>query len=257
MSDMEAKNASKNASKIAPKNATGNAASTVVIALLSGTHLFGDLGADDLEACAAAFDEMRFAKGDTLFVRGDPGAHLYVVEAGRVRLSISTLNDRKLSFRHAVPGDLFGEIAALDGEPRSADATAITRVTVHGLERTKFRALWATRPAIADRVVAFLCGRLRQTTTQFESIVLLPLEVRLARFLLSALGGRVAPPGRRVALEHGFSQGELSQLLGASRPKVNQAMGLLERAGAVGRTMDRMFCDPDKLAEIARRRVEG
>jgi CRP-like cAMP-binding protein len=233
------------------------ATNSVVVSLLSQTDLFGRLAVDDLNACAAAFQRMHFAKGETLFIRGDPGTHLYLVENGRVRLSISTLNDRTLSFRHAGPGELFGEIAALDGKPRSADASAITPVIVHGLERTRFRALWSDRPAVAARVVAFLCARLRETTTQFEQIALLPLEIRLAQFLLSALGGRMAPAGRRVPLELGFSQGELSQLLGASRPKVNAAMGLLEQAGAIRRTLDRIFCDPGKLSEIARRAVDA
>jgi CRP-like cAMP-binding protein len=222
-----------------------------VIALLPQTSLFAGVAADDLRACAAAFVEMQFAKGRSIFVRGDRGTHLYLVEKGRVRLSLSTANDRKLSFRHAGPGDLFGEIAALDGGPRSADATAITAVTAHGLERNAFRALWLARPALATRVVTFLCGRLRETTMQFESIALLPLKVRLARFLISALAGRTASPGKRVPVDLGFSQGELSQLLGASRPKVNAAMTLLEEVGAIGRTLDRIFCDPDKLAEIA------
>jgi CRP/FNR family transcriptional regulator, cyclic AMP receptor protein len=233
------------------------AANPIVTSLLSQTDLFGGLAVDDLRACAAAFEEMHLAKGETLFVRGDPGTHLYLVENGRVRLSISTANDRTLSFRHAGPGELFGEIAALDGKPRSADASAITPVIVHGLERTRFRTLWSDRPAVAGRVVGFLCARLRETTTQFEQIALLPIEVRLAQFLLSALGGRMAPAGRRVPLDLGFSQGELSQLLGASRPKVNAAMGLLEQAGAIKRTLDRIFCDPGKLSEIARRAVDA
>jgi DNA-binding FadR family transcriptional regulator len=66
-------------------------------------------------------------------------------------------------------------------------------------------------------------------TTQFESVALEPLHVRVARFILSALGSHTAPPGRRIPLELGFSQSELSQLLGASRPKVNAAMASLER----------------------------
>jgi CRP/FNR family transcriptional regulator, cyclic AMP receptor protein len=74
---------------------------------------------------------------------------------------------------------------------------------------------------------------------------------------LSALGGRTAPVGQRVPLDLGFSQSELSQLLGASRPKVNAAMGLLEQAGAIKRTLDRLFCDPGKLGEIARRAVDA
>jgi CRP/FNR family transcriptional regulator, cyclic AMP receptor protein len=233
------------------------AANSIVVSLLSQTDLFSGLAVDDLNACAAVFEKMHLAKGETLFVRGDPGTHLYLVETGRVRLSISTLNDRALSFRHAGPGELFGEIAALDGKPRTADASAITPVTVHGLERTRFRALWSDRPAVSTRVIAFLCARLRETTTQFEQVALLPLEVRLAQFLLSALGIQMAPPGRRVPLDLGFSQGELSQLLGASRPKVNAAMGMLEQAGAIKRTLDRIFCDPGKLDEIARRAIDA
>jgi CRP/FNR family cyclic AMP-dependent transcriptional regulator len=228
-----------------------------LIPLLSRTGLFGGLAAEDLEACAAAFIEAHCAKGKVIFTRGQPGTHLYLVEKGRIRLSVSTLSDRKLSFRHAVAGDLFGEIAAVDGGPRTADATAITAATVHTLERNAFRALWSARPNVADQVITFLCERLRATTTQFEAVAFLPLEVRLAQFLLSALAGRTAPPGKRVPLDIGFSQGELSHLLGASRPKVNAAMGQLEKAGAVGRTLDRVFCDPDKLAEIANRHADA
>jgi CRP-like cAMP-binding protein len=158
-----------------------------------------------------------------------------------------------LSFRLAAAGDIFGEIAALDVEARTADATAITAAKIHHLERQAFRQLWTGRPAIAARVVEFLCRGLRETTIQLESIALQPLDVRLAKFLLSALGSRQAPPGKRVPLELGFSQGELSQLLGASRPKVNAALASLEEAGVIARTLDRLFCDPEKLAVIARR----
>jgi len=233
------------------------AAKTVVISLLSQTTLFGGLDDDDLAACAGAFKEKQFTKGQTLFLRGDSGDHLYLVEIGRIRLAITTEKDRTMSFRHAADGDLFGEIAALDGGPRTTDATAITDAKVHCVERNTFRDLWAIRPALAMSVVMYLCQRLRETTTQFETVALQPMEVRLARFLLSALGSRRAPPGKRVPLELGFSQGELAQLLGASRPKVNVAMGSLEKAGAVGRTLDRLFCDPVKLAEIAERQDDA
>jgi CRP-like cAMP-binding protein len=101
-------------------------------------------------------------------------------------------------------------------------------------------------------VIAFLCRRLRETSGQLEAIALYPLEVRLARFLLLSLGSRSAPPGKRIPLELGFSQTELAQLLGASRPKVNTALSALENAGAIHRTLDRMFCDPAKLTQIAR-----
>jgi CRP/FNR family cyclic AMP-dependent transcriptional regulator len=226
--------------------------SSKVISLLAHTSLFGALESDDLAACARAFREKHLAKGQTLFLRGDPGTHLYLVETGRIRLAISTANGRRLSFQLATEGDLFGEIAALDGKPRTADATAITDTKIQCLERGAFSDLWATRPVLATGLVTFLCRRLRQMTTQFESIALEPLDVRLARFILSALDSRIARGGKRIPLELGFSQGELSRLLGASRPKVNAAMASLEKVGAIRRTLDRLFCDPEKLAQIAK-----
>src|SRR3954466_10072583 len=192
-----------------------------LLRLLAGTDLFKGLVADDLAACAARFREARFAKGQILFARGDPGTHLYLVTEGQVRLAIGTSEGRELSFQIAVPGDLFGELATLDGQPRSAEATALTPVSAYMLERSAFRELWSTNATIADSIIAFLCWRLRNASDRLETIALYPMEVRLARFLLVALGDRQAPPGRRVPLELGFSQSELALLLGASRPKIN------------------------------------
>ena len=206
-------------------------ANEVILSLLSQASLFGGVPADDLEACAVAFAKMHFAKGKTLVVRGDPSTHLYLVEDG-VRLSISTVKDRKPSFCHAGPDDLFGEIAAPDGAARSADAIAMMEVVVHALQCVAFCPRWSVPSAIAAHVVELLCARLRATTTQFETIALLPLEL-------------------------GCFQSELSQLLGASRPKVNAAMGLLEREGAVGRPLDRIFSNHGKLAAIARPGLHG
>jgi CRP/FNR family cyclic AMP-dependent transcriptional regulator len=224
-----------------------------IASLLSRTDLFGGLAIDDLEACAANFREAHFIKGEVLFARGEPGTHLYLVVDGRVRLAIATEDGRELSFRHAASGDLFGEIAVLDGGPRSAEATAVTRVIAYVLERNLFRELWSVRPAISARIIAFLCQRLRDTSDQLEGIALYPIEVRLARVLLGRLGAWKPSPAPRASVELGFSQSELARLVGASRPKVNTALGVLETAGAIKRTLDRIFCDPVKLAEFARR----
>jgi len=224
-----------------------------VLRLVANTRLFKDLGADDQAACANAFREQRFSKGQVIFGRGDPGTHLYLIAEGQVRLAIATADGRELSFQIAVTGDLIGEIAVLDGHPRSAEATALTPVMAYTLERKAFRDLRSARGGISDAVITFLCWRLRDVTDRLEGIALYPLEIRLARFLLVALGNRQAPPGRRVPLELGFTQGELAMLLGASRPKINAALGELESAGAIGRTSDRLFCDPAKLELIARR----
>lgn len=224
-----------------------------VVELLAATELFKTLPADDLATCAASFKRVSFAKGELLFARGDPGKSLYLVLEGQIRLAVATSEGRELSFEIAGAGYLFGEIAVLDGWPRSAEATALIQSTTYTLERDDFHRLRSTRPAISDAVISFLCRRLRDLSDKLESVALYPMDVRLARFLLTALGNREAAPGRRIPLELHFSQSELAHLLGASRPKINAALATLEVAGAVGRTSDRLFCDRAKLARIAKR----
>jgi CRP-like cAMP-binding protein len=220
--------------------------------LLSKTELFGGLSPDELAVCASHFREAKFAKGQALFVRGDKATSLYLVAHGRVRIAIVTDDGRELSFRHTTVGEVFGEIGVLDGGVRTADATALTAVTAYRLEQRDFHHLWATRSFVTERLVAFLCRRLRETSYQLETIALHPLHVRLARFLMVVLGEREAPPGKRIPIELGMSQTEIALLLGASRPKINEAFGMLEESGAIGRTIDRIFCDPAKLVRVAR-----
>jgi CRP/FNR family cyclic AMP-dependent transcriptional regulator len=223
-----------------------------VITLLSKTELFGGLSEGELRLAAESFHEVRFGKGEMLFARGDAGEHLYLIGEGRVRLATSTDEGRELSFRHATVGEILGEIAALDGGPRTAEAMALTSVVAYSLERRHLRELLRRQPEIAGRFIDFLCRRVRETSNQLETIALHPLHVRLARFLLLSLGERQAEPGKRLAVDIGVSQGELALLLGATRPKVNEAFGALEEAEAIRRTIDRVFCDPLKLATIAR-----
>ncbi|WP_248306735.1 Crp/Fnr family transcriptional regulator [Bosea sp. AAP35] len=220
-------------------------------ALLGQTTFFGQLAPADLLTCAEQFREQRFEQGQMLFARGDVGDRLLIVAKGRIRLAVMAEDGRELSVRHAVRGELLGEIALLDGGARSADAVALTPCVVHGLLRAPFDRLLMRFPSIAPGVIGLLCQRLRQTTEQLEGIALHSIEVRLARFLLVQLAGRKAEPGKRVPLDITFSQSELAQLIGASRPKVNAALGALETMGALRRTSDRLFCDPEILADFA------
>src|SRR5436190_8348096 len=136
----------------------------ILVSLLSKTELFKGLAVEDIEACLPSFRETKFKKGQALFVRGERATGLYLVAEGRVRLAISTEDGRELSFRHATTGECLGEIAALDGGTRSADATALTAVTTYRLDKEDFRKLWSARPVLSERLISFLCSRLRDTS---------------------------------------------------------------------------------------------
>jgi CRP/FNR family transcriptional regulator, cyclic AMP receptor protein len=219
--------------------------------MLAKTELFGGVPSDTLSQVANRFHTVQFKRGQTIYARGDAGNAFYLVKSGQIRFSVVSGDGRELSVRVAKSGEIIGEIAVLDRRPRTATAVALTAVTAHSLSRTELDRLLLQESQLARNAIDFLCQRLRDTTDQLESIALYPVEVRLARFLLIALKGQSSQNGKRIPLELGFSQGELAQLLGASRPKVNLALGFLEEAGAIGRTPDRLFCDPDVLARIA------
>lgn len=219
--------------------------------LLANTELFGKLESNTVEQVANRLHTVQFKRGQTIYARGDAGNALYLIKSGQIRFSVVSGDGRELSVRVAKAGEIIGEVAVLDRQPRTATAVALSAVTAHSLSRTDLDRLLLQEPQLARNAIDFLCHRLRDTTDQLESIALYPIEVRLARFLLIALKGESGQGGKRVPLELGFSQGELAQLLGASRPKVNFALGILEEAGAIGRTSDRLFCDPAILARIA------
>jgi CRP-like cAMP-binding protein len=234
------------------------AQNTAMVAnLLSKTAFFGPLEHSDRLAIARQMVKGEFQPNETVFARGDAGRDVYLVVAGCVRLSVFSADGRLLSFKHANAGDVFGEIAALDNGLRTADAVALTRVVAMTLAQERLNELIADNPRVARAAIAWLCRRLRETSEQVKTIALHSVEVRLARYLLSRLtpiDGRAdgaAMGGVKATVEPGLSQSEIASLIGASRQKVNAALGFLEEAGAISRTGRRIACDPSLLARIA------
>mgnify|MGYP002620189244 FL=1 len=220
--------------------------------MLGQTPLFGALEEADRKAVAQEMRESTFGSGQSIFARGDEGRDIYLVATGRVRLSVLTAEGRELSFAHAEPGHVFGEIAVLDGGVRTADATAVTKVSAYTLSKGALTRLIHDRAIVREAVIRFLCRRVREADHQLEGIALYPIEVRLARFFLAAArqkGG--ADVSGQVVIDLPISQSELALLIGASRPKVNAALALLEDGGAITRKDTRFTCDIDELEAIA------
>ncbi|HXF52678.1 MAG TPA: Crp/Fnr family transcriptional regulator [Hyphomicrobiaceae bacterium] len=226
---------------------------TDVAQLLAKTKLFGLLGEQDRDRIAQQMRPVSFTAGQAIFARGDPGTEVYLVLKGRVRLSVLSLEGRELSFTHAGPGDVFGEIATLDGGARTADATAVTAVEAMTLSRAALNRFLEISPELARAAILLLCGRIRDADLQLEGVALHRIEVRLARYFLSLVSQQHGQPtaGSKPKVVLGMSQGELALLLGASRPKVNAALMLLEDSGAITREGDRFICDCDELNQVA------
>ena len=194
----------------------------------------------------------KWTAGASIFQRGDEGNFMIALASGRVRVSLITQQGKELVLRHLEPGMILGEMALLDGAPRSADATAAIASEAYVIARRDFQALLDQHPEAARAVIRYLTVRLRETTDQLETIALYDLDARVARFLLATLRqihGDDLPETANLQLA--LSQTEIAGVLGASRPKINRAIVSLEERGAIRRSGNVFDCNTARLHTIA------
>jgi CRP-like cAMP-binding protein len=170
----------------------------------------------------------KFGAGETIFHAGDAGESLIGVVTGQIRISRTSSDGDTIIINDFGPGELFGEIALLDGGGRSADATALTNCSLIILERREFVPFLLNRPEVCIDLLKILCAKVRVSDDRSSDFLFLDLGSRLARALVrlctqSESSGR---PGRTA-----LSQGELAQIIGATRPNVNRQIKEWERSG--------------------------
>ncbi len=189
-------------------------------AVLRQNVLLKGLADDTLARIAAVAARRNFPRGTVLFRQGDPGDALYAVVAGRVRISTQHADGREVFLSLMGPGDSFGEIAAVDGQIRTAAATVVEPSTLFLIHRGDLLALIARDPRLARHLLGVFCQRIRWTSDLVEEAAFLDVPARLASRLLrlAANHGRASTDGVELRL----SQAELAQFLGASRQVVNQ-----------------------------------
>jgi CRP/FNR family cyclic AMP-dependent transcriptional regulator len=224
----------------------------VLAEMLGSTQLFSTLDPAARLAIAQQMRPANFSNGEMIFSLGDPGTEIYLVLEGRVRISVLSMEGRELSFEHFERGTIFGEIAALDGGGRTADATAITQLQTMTLSQAVLRRTMETTPSLALAALKLACSYLRRADEQLVAIALHSLEIRLARYFLEQLKRNPAAGNQRTPrFDMVISQTELALRLGASRPKVNLAISSLERQGAITRQDGHIDCNVTLLEEIA------
>lgn len=189
-------------------------------AVLEQNYLCRGLPAEALERLAALAIRRRYDKDAVIFRQGDEGDALCSVAAGRVRISASGKDGQEVFLNIMEPGDTFGEIAVMDGLPRTASATALEPTTLVVIRRHDFLSLLEREPQVAIHLLRLMCERLRWTSELVEESAFLTGPARLAKRLLvlASLHGR--PSGDQIELR--ISQAELANFLGISRQLVNQ-----------------------------------
>lgn len=188
--------------------------------VLERNLLFRGLSPATLDQIARLCVRRSYPRDAVIFSQSDPGDALFGVVTGRVRISASSAGGREIFLNIMEPGDTFGEIALLDGRPRTASASATAPLDLLIIKREQFLRLLAQEPVLTDHLLRLLCSRLRWVSGFAEESALLPVPARLARRLLSL--GRLHGRKMGTEIELEVSQDEMARFLGLSRQIVNQ-----------------------------------
>jgi CRP/FNR family transcriptional regulator, cyclic AMP receptor protein len=208
-----------------PQNSLGDARR-----LLANCVLFRGLVTGERDAVVARARIRHFAAGDTIFLMGSPGNSMMAVLRGTVRISVPSPEGREIVLAILQPGEVFGEIALLDGKERTADARAMTACDLAVVERRDVMEFLERQPDAWPRLVEVLCRRLRATDLHMAEVAMQPLPVRLAKVLLRiAHSGTLGRPADRVQV----SQRDLGNIVGAARESVNKCLSEWQRSGWV------------------------
>jgi CRP/FNR family transcriptional regulator, cyclic AMP receptor protein len=166
-----------------------------------------------------------FGAGQPICRLGDHGDSMMAVIVGTVRISLPTVRGKEIILADLRCGELFGEIALLDGRPRSANAMALTNCELMVLERRDVIPFLERNPAASLKLMEMLCARIRRSDERMADIAFFNLPVRLAKTLLSY------QPQGRGAIKLSLSQSELAEMSGGTREKVNRCLRDWHRRG--------------------------
>ncbi|HVF06109.1 MAG TPA: Crp/Fnr family transcriptional regulator [Frankiaceae bacterium] len=222
-------------------------------ALLRSAPLFAGLDDDAWRTLSGRLRTRALQRGDHVFREGEPGDALHVVADGKIKISRTAADGRENVIAILGPGDLLGELAIFDAQPRGATATAVVDCTLATLSDADFRAWLGEHPQVSFGLLRALAARLRQTNEAMADLVFTDVPGRIAKTLLNLAERFGEPDGDSVRVSHDLTQEELAQLVGASRETVNKALADFAGRGWLrldGRAV--VLLDTDRLARRAR-----
>src|SRR6478736_8148461 len=222
---------------------------------LAGVPLFAGLDEDGLASLIRGMRVRRFRRAETVFHVGDPGDALFIVMSGSIKITLPADTGDEAILATLRPGDFFGELALLDGAPRSATAVAIEPTETYILPRAQFRELLATEPAIRDALLASLAAELRRLTNHVEELHFLDITGRLASRLarIANESGKTLPDGA-IRLPSPLTQGDLAAMIGCTRQSVNKLLGMFTDDGLIRLDRDSIVVlNLEGLSRTARR----
>ena len=203
-------------------------------ALLNNVGIFRSLSPSDRDLLGTILRPRSFTPNEIIFMQGDEGEYLYIIQRGRIKICINDSDGNEIIFAFLADGDILGEMAILDGKPRSATAVAVENTETFYIDRREFIDFLNSSPGVCIEIIGILCNRLRDADKHLEEISVIDVGGRLARKLLemsvpSADKGLFGEPNFACYM----SQEELAKVVGASRVMVNKLLNSFADLGFI------------------------
>ncbi|HWQ14299.1 MAG TPA: Crp/Fnr family transcriptional regulator [Roseiflexaceae bacterium] len=203
------------------------------IELVRSVPAFASLSDGELSALALSVGSQTFERGETIFHQGSAGSVLYIVVSGQVRIYTTSESGQELSVGIMRAGDFFGELAVLDGNPRSASAQAMCRTVTLTLDRAAFLQAIGACPSVAAAILGMMTTRLRQSTIYAEQLAGLTAAQRVVRQLIALAARSGVPETGTTRIDLRLTQDDLASLSGTTRETVNRVLATLRDRGLI------------------------
>jgi CRP/FNR family transcriptional regulator, cyclic AMP receptor protein len=218
------------------------------IALLRNVRVFAGLSEEDLAAIADVSISRRFGAGEVVFREGDGGDTCYIVRSGLARAVRQHSDGRSITLAHFGDGDIFGELAMFDEEPRSATVDVIDEVEVVAIPGRDMQRLMREHPEIAVKLNAALAQRLRATNERLSRQSFQTVQSRVAAVLSQMVAAARSGGAGEGDVVIALTQADLAKLAGSSRESASRFLATLERSGVITQGRGRLTVhDPAAL----------
>ena len=204
--------------------------------------MFQSLGESDLDALAGVTRQITAERGELIVSQGSAGESLYIVARGQIRVYLSDETGKEIILGLEGPGAIFGEIAVLDRQPRSASVAAMERTELLVIEGREFRQLLEVHTGLSLGVIAALAGMLRKLTDATQGLALQSAYRRL----VTRLYERAVEEDGQTVIPERLTHQLLADMIGCSREMVSRIMSDLAKGGYL-RTEDKRWIIERKL----------
>jgi CRP-like cAMP-binding protein len=175
----------------------------------------------------------RVGAKELIVSKGDIATQLFFILDGRVKVSASSEDGKEIIFAILGPGELFGEIALIEGTEHSGSVQALEPTELRSFNRRDFLALLHDQPSFTLSLLTTVCSRLRSASELVEDISFLPLPVRLAKRLLALARSYGTPSGQGLRIELHLCQQELANMVSTTRESVNKQLAVWHKEGLI------------------------